>query len=487
MRFSIKFLLGFLLFLAGAGAVGYGAVTLTESLQEQRTKAETRAPEKRERVFAVSAGVIQNQDLSPTITAYGEIRSWRTLELRASSGGYIVELADTFRDGEAVDADAFLFRIDPTDYVAAAADARAAVAEAEADLSEAVQGLEVGKRELAAADMQRDLRASALNRQQDLLRRGVATSSVVEEAEMSLASAEQTAASRSQMLLASQIKIDRNRLRLERARIAQEEAERNLAETEHLAPFRGLISDVTAALGGLATPNERLALLIDPTALEAVFRLTNAQFARLLDDNGQLRSIDLTITLELDDTPLLVQGVIDRAGATVGEGKTGRQIFAKLSLDDATLLRPGDFVSVTITEPPLSNVALAPASAVTEEGEILLITDDLRLEAAQTRILRRVGEDVILADAPEGARYATDRSPQLGKGVKVRIIGDNDAAPVPAPDLVSLDPSQQEKMIAFVQANTRMPEKMKNRILTRLRTGKAPQRMVDRLTARMGG
>jgi len=487
MRFSLKFIVGLLLFLAGLGAAGFGAKTLQTGLAERRAEAAEKPATRRERVFTVVAGQIDNTEVRPEITAYGEIRSWRTLEIRASSGGYIVELADEFRDGVLVNEGAFLFRIDPKEFIAAEADARAAVSEAEADLREAIQGVEVARRELAAADAQRDLRSSALNRQQDLLQRGVATSSLVEDAEMSLAAAEQTAASRSQMLLTSEIKIDRNKLRLERARIALSEAQRDLEETEHRAPFSGLVSDVNVALGGLATPNERLGLLIDPTALEAAFRVTNAQFARLLDENGELRKIEVAVSLELDDKPLIVEGVIERAGAVIEAGETGRLIYAKIKSKAATLLRPGDFVSVSVTEPPLQNVARLPASAVTEEGELLLVDED-RLAPVRVRILRRLADDVVVAGAPDGATYVTDRSPQLGKGVKVKVIG-NDAPPVSAPevDLVTLDPEKQEKMIAWVEANERIPAEMKSRILKRLRTGKAPQRMVDRISQRIGG
>lgn len=486
MRFSLKFIVGLLLFLAGLGAAGFGVKTLQNGLAERRAEAAGKSTERRERVFTVVAGQIENTEIQPEITAYGEIRSWRTLEIRASSGGYIVDLSDEFRDGVLVDAGAFLFRIDPKEYIAAEADARAAVAEAEADLREAIQGVEVAKRELAAADTQQDLRSLALARQQDLLRRGVATSSLVEEAEMSLASAEQTAASRSQMLLTSEIKIDRNRLKLERAKIALSEAQRDLEETEHHAPFGGLVSDVTVALGGLATPNERLGLLIDPTALEVAFRVTNAQFARLLDRNGELRKIDVAVSLELDDEPLTISGVIERAGAVIEAGETGRLIYAKVEARKATLLRPGDFVSVSIVEPAINNVARLPASAVTEEGEVLLVEDD-RLSPITVRILRRLADDVVVAGAPEGATYVSVRSPQLGKGVKVKVIGeDAPSAPVTA-DLVTLDPEKQEKMIAWVEGNKRMPDEMKIRILKRLRTGKAPQRMVDRLYQRMGG
>ncbi len=486
MRFSLKFIVGLLLFLAGLGAAGFGVKTLQDGFAERRKAAAEKPTERRERVFSVVAGQIDNTEIRPEITAYGEIRSWRTLEIRASSGGYIVDVSDEFRDGVLVEEGAFLFRIDPKEYIAAEADARAAVSEAEADLREAIMGVEVAKRELAAADTQRSLRSSALTRQQDLLRRGVATSSVVEEAEMSLASAEQTAASRSQMLLTSEIKIDRNRLRLERAKIALTEAQRDLKETEHRAPFGGLVSDVNLALGGLATPNERLGLLIDPTALEAAFRITNAQFARLLDEAGTLRKIEVAVTLELDDKPLTVPGVIERAGAVIDEGETGRLIYAKINANTATLLRPGDFVAVSITEPPLHNVARLPAAAVTEEGELLLIEGD-RLSPVTVRILRRLADDVVVADAPAGATYVAERSPQLGKGVKVKVIGEGDPSAPLAANLVTLDPEKQEKLIAWVEANKRMPAEMKSRILKRLRTGKAPQRMVDRLSQRMGG
>ena len=491
MRFLLRALLGLALFAAGVGVAGYGAMTLKQSMEARQSGGGGR-PGPSERIYSVSAGVIQLETAQPEIVSFGEIRSWRTLEIRAVIGGAIVELADVFRDGAAVEKSDLLFRIDPDDYIAAEADAKAALAEARADLAEAEASIGVAERELNAADTNRDLRANALARQEDLLRRGVSTSSVVEDAQMALASAEQSAASRAQSLLAAQSRIDRSRLKVERAEIALAEARRALVETEHRAPFSGLLTDVNAVLGGLATPNERLGQLIDPTALEAVFRLTNAQFARLLDRDGRLGQIPLRITLDLDDTPLTLTGVIDRVGAVVGEGETGRTVFAKLDIDEATLLRPGDFVTVTITEPPLQNVARIPAAAASEEGEILLIGPDDRLEAARVRILRRTGDDVIISEAPTGARYVAERAPQLGPGVKVKVI-EKPASPGEAPvqptgpQLVELAPELQKRLIEFVEGNNRMPADAKDRILARLKSGKAPQRMIDRITQRMGG
>ncbi|MEM8753271.1 MAG: hypothetical protein AAGF90_09865, partial [Pseudomonadota bacterium] len=287
MRFVLRSVIGLILLAASAGLIVYAWTAVDATLAARDDAKPRRAAE--ERVFAVEIDRVALGPATPVIEAFGEIRSWRTLELRAAAGGRIVELADRFRDGSEVGAGDLLFRIDPKDFAAKVDDSAAALMEAEADLAEARQAIEVARREMQAAETQRDLRAAALDRRAGLLGRGVSTSAEVEEAELALAAAEQSAASRAQATLAAAMRIERSELRRQRAEIALEEARRDLAEIDHRAGFDGLLSDVTAVLGGLVTPNERLGLLIDPTALEAVFRVSNAQYARLLDGRGALK------------------------------------------------------------------------------------------------------------------------------------------------------------------------------------------------------
>lgn len=431
MRFLMRSIVGLCLFLSGVGAAAYGVFVLMESRQIAEKSGSAERPASRERVFAVTSGVITPETIRPEIVAYGEIRSWRTLELRASNAGRVVELAGNFRDGAAVSEGDVLFRIDPEDYASAVADAEAALAETRAEAEEAEQAVAVAEREMAASETQLSIREGAMERQRDLLRRGVATAATVEDTELSFAAAEQAAAGRAQALLTAQSRVGRAALGINRAEIALAEARRELEQTTHAAPFSGLLSDVNAVLGGLASANERMGVLIDPSALEATFRVTNAQFARLLDDAGALTDTALTVTLDLDDRPLVVPGVLDRVDAVIGEGQAGRLVFARLELSAGTLLRPGDFVTVRIVEPPLSDVARLPSSAVTESGGLLLIDDANRLSETTVTILRRTGDDVIVRGAPEGARYVRERAPQLGLGVKVRVIGDA-AAEAPA-------------------------------------------------------
>lgn len=483
MRFLVRSLSGFALIISAAGLLFWGVWTF----QDARSGAGGGGPARsgpEERVFAVELATVALGPVTPRILAFGEIESWRTLELRASSGGYLVELDDRFRDGAAVSEGDLLFRIDPDEFSMMVDDADSVIEEAEADLAEAKQAVEIARQELQAAEMQRDLRQTSKQRREDLRARGVSTAAELEEAEMALSSAEQGVAVRQQAILAAELKIERAALRLRRARLSADDARRTLAETEHRAPFDGLLADVTASLGALATPNERLALLIDPKSLEVAFRVTNAQFARLIDERGALKPIPVAVTLELDDAPLTVVGVLDRASAQIGDGETGRLLYARLDLDRGSVLRPGDFVSVSIDEPALADVARIPSSAVTEAGEMLLVDDEDRLRAFTVTILRREGDEVIVAGAPNGARYVKARAPQLGAGVKVRAVGAPEIVS-DASDHIEIDPNRRDRLIGFVEQAQRMPADRKMRVLKALRSGRAPAEMLERLEARM--
>jgi hypothetical protein len=55
-------------------------------------------------VFSAEVVTLSPGVETPVLTAFGEIRSRRTLELRAPAEGQVVELAEGFEDGGAVSA-----------------------------------------------------------------------------------------------------------------------------------------------------------------------------------------------------------------------------------------------------------------------------------------------------------------------------------------------------------------------------------------------
>ncbi|MHA3976169.1 efflux RND transporter periplasmic adaptor subunit [Halovulum sp. GXIMD14794] len=491
MRFLTRSLAGVLLLSLTLGLLAMAGGTLFRALQQSED--DDRRGGGREREFAVYVDTLSLEEATPIITAYGEVASGRTLEIRAAAAGRVQELNAAFRDGGAVSRGEVLVQIDPADARAALDLARADLRQAEAQAIEAVTTLELAVQDLAAAEQTRELRVQAFERQTAIRDRGAGTGAAVELAEVTLAQAEQAVVQRRQALAQAEAQASLSDIAVDRARIAVREAERELDDTRILAPFDGLLTATSAVPGGQVSANEKLGSLIDTSALEVAFRISNAEYARLIAREAALGDIAIRATLPLDEFPIEVSGHVDRVGAEVGTGQTGRLLYAALDGVGAEALRPGDFLVVEILEPPLSEVAVIPATAASADGGILLLTDDGRLEAAQVRILRRQGDSLIVADAPAGRSYVRERQPQLGPGVQVRAIidtggeGGGPQASAAPPQTLVLTPDRRARLIAFVEGNGRMPDEVKARLLTQLAADEVPAEVVERLESRMGG
>lgn len=485
MRFLRRSLIGIFLLAATIGLLAI-AVNTVRGAVEARMNAEPRSFPQRERIFAVNVLSISPETLQPVLTAFGELRSRQTLDLRAPVGGTVIETSPALLDGGEVSAGEVLLRLDPATAQAARDRSQADLQDAEAELRDAERGLELARDELIAAESQADLRQQALVRARDLQDRGVGTAAAVETAELSFSSAEAAILSRRQSLAGAEARVDQATTRLSRAQINLAEAERTLEDTSVVAVFDGSLSDVSVALGGRLSPNERFATLLDARALEVAFRVSTSQYARLLDESGRLPALDVTITLDVAGVDLEARGVISREGAAVGDGQTGRLLFARL--DDSPGFRPGDFVTVRIAEPALNGVASVPATAVGPDSTVLVVGEGDRLESRQTAILRRQGDDVIIrATDLAGSRIVAERSPLLGAGIAVRPIDPNQTAETASaePETVTLDAARREKLVSFVN-DSRMPAEAKTRIISQLEQDDVPAATVARLEARMG-
>ena len=485
MRFLRQSLIGLVLAAISLGLLAYAGQLVSSAVQERLAR-ETSAPPARERVFAVGVMRAEPGTETPVLETFGEVESRRRLELRSAASGRIIELADGFEDGGVVKAGQVLVRIDPADAQAALDRAKADLLDAEAEVRDAERGLALSLDEQAAAQDQSNLQQRAYERQVGLAERGVGTAAAVEAAELAAAAARQAVLSRRQAVTTAEARIDQAQTRLARAIIAQGEAQRALDDTTLIAPFDGTLSETDVVAGRLASANEKLAVLIDPDALEVAFRVSTAQYARLLDPDGRVMAAPVTATLDVSGVDLRAQGVINRSSAGSGEMQTGRLIFARL--DSARGFKPGDFVTVTVQEPPLENVVRLPASAVDANDTVLVLTGDNRLEALKVRVLHREGDDVLVR-SPEiaGRDVVETRSPLLGPGISVRPLRPEAAAMPDTPAMLELSDERRARLIAFVEANQRMPAEAKARVLAQLGEARVPARMVERIESRMGG
>jgi len=199
-----------------------------------------------------------------------------------------------------------------------------------------------------------------------------------------------------------------------------------------------------------------------------------------------LRAAEVSVTLDLLGAEMRSSGEITREAAVVGEGLTGRLLFASLASSKG--LRPGDFVTVNITEPALNWVARLPATAVSGNNQVLVIGEDERLSETDILLVRRQGDDVLVRSRElSGTQIVAERSPLLGAGIKVRVLLAEGEAPPAEPETIALDQERRAKLIAFVEANKRMPKQVKARLLAQLQEPEVRKEVVERLEGRMGG
>jgi len=479
MRFLRQGLLGLFILSVTAGLLGYAGHVLRDAVAARMAR-EAPAPERRERVFAVRTVTAETTTVTPRLAAFGRIESRRTLEIRAQVAGEIVELATGFVEGGTVEAGQFLARIDPAEAEDARERARIDLADARAEAREADRALVLARDELAAREDQVALQSRALARQRDLEERGVGTLTAIESAEYNVMQARQAVLASRQALAVAEARVDRAATAVSRAELALAEAERRLGETRITAGFSGRLSGVSAVEGGIVAVGEQMARLVDGGALEVAFRVSTAQYARLLDAAGALLPLPVTATLDSGDTTIRATGEIAREAAALAEGESGRMIFA--ALDRAPALKPGDFVRVSVAESPLDAVVRLPASALGSDGTVLAVDDDDRLEVLAVTLLRRQGNDVLLSPSGvAGREIVTGRSPALGPGLKVRRINEG------AGDTVPLSDERRARLRAQIAADTTLPEDERRRLLADLARPRVPARTVARIEARAGG
>ena len=267
MRFFGRSLIGLFMVALTAGLLALAGSTFYSALEERFSKEVKKRPA-RERVFSADVLTVKKTNISPVIYSFGEIRSNRTLELRAPSGGTIVMLSKSFEEGGIVGEGELLIKIDPADAQTSVDVARADLAEAEVQLVDARGSLQLAKDELSvdvsradlleaevqlmdssgyvklakeeliAAQNQLELKERAFTRQKDLKRRGVVTDAAVEAAELSVSSSKQAVLSRKQAFHKAEIQLEQSGNIVNRKKLNVSDAELSRREAIQKAKLK---------------------------------------------------------------------------------------------------------------------------------------------------------------------------------------------------------------------------------------------------------
>lgn len=320
----------------------FGAVKLADSMIAGKPPRKTvKQREVIPRALFVEA---QPAPHTPTISTFGNTRSFNQAIISAQVGGEIVTISDRFNTGRTVAKGDLLLEINPADYLALIAQQEAALAQAHQVLAE-----EETRSQIAVEDW--------LDSNHTL---DEATDFTLRKPQ--LAAAEAGVAS-------SQAALQKARLDLERTRIR--------------APFDAIVSQRSASPGNVVTGGSNLGTLIAREKIEVRLPLTPQQMSRLtLPSPAEGTTLSATLTSPAQPGRSWA-ALLTRTEPSVDPQNQVLFLIAEVSdpfANPASSLPIGTFVNATIEGNEISNCYQLPNSALVEDAFIWTISKDNKLE-----------------------------------------------------------------------------------------------------------
>lgn len=310
----------------------------------------------------VQAQTIRKADLPVTVVAHGNVRAWRELELTAEVTGRVLWASERFEPGMEVSEGEPLLRVDATDYELALAEAQQSLASAELTLADA---------------------------------RALSQKARVNEAQAAVVAA--------------------------KARIAR--AQRDLDNTEILAPYNAVIDTALVEVGQFISAGTGVGRILGSDKAEV--RLPLLQRDVLLIDGAE----DVSVTLSSSgggSRQLRWSGRVARIESRIDSETRVIPVVVEvpepLNTDrHATPLPFGLFVRADIAGKSLADAVRIPQSALHGDSDVFVVEDG-RLQRRTVGVERlRDGLALITAGLDDGDRVVTTRLDLMFEGMAVDL------------------------------------------------------------------
>jgi RND family efflux transporter MFP subunit len=358
------------------------------------TKPQTKPAENREITWSVAAQKVAYEIYQPRISAFGELRPRREVNLRALVSGEVIATSAGFEDGAQVSKGDVLLEIDPFTYENQLADARAQLKGAKAVLKE----------RQAAAKLARQEKARA----QKLFKKGTVSQRTVDDkntdATIKAARAEQ-----------QQSAVDRINVQVKKAK-------RDLANTKVIAPFSGFLANITAREGRVLNPNDQVGVLLDSDNFDAVFNLSDAEYGRFLERNSEVIGRPINVVWQLGGERIELKAEIERVGAQISQATRGVDVYARIDGKLPSNLRGGAFVTVELLAQPVPDVMAISKDALYGDNTLYLIENG-RLTRKTIADFIDDGAQVLLRSGLNvGDMVLMTRFNEAAPGVAVKVV-----------------------------------------------------------------
>lgn len=377
------------------------AVAVFMALKASRPEPPRAAPE--ERAWLVDSQVVEPARHHPVLTLYGEVANPDRLTVRAPLSARVASVP--VENGSRVDADALLVALDQRDFQPVLDRARANLADLEAQIRETRASQESDQ---AALALEREIVANAetaLQRNQDLRQRNLASQADVDAARDALSQARLSLNTRRERLATFEARLAGLQARRDAAAADVAAAKRDSERARVTAPAAGLVGPVEVTAGALVNTNAALLDFFPWAGFEVRALIPSSRvntIAEALAGNQPPRA-----RVRGSGRPLHLARL---AGEASGEGVTGLFEFDQPD----TALRVGQVLTVELELPAVEDAIAIPHSALYGNDHLYRIRDN-RLERVR---VERLGA----ADSRDGeVRRLLVRAPSLSAGDRIAI------------------------------------------------------------------
>lgn len=408
-------------------------------------------PEPEQEVPQQLAPLVQTVPLTPAtgaipVSVSGTVQPRDEIVISPQVSGRLTYVNPTFREGQFVQSNSILLRIDPVDFENQVRIAQADVAAQEVAVLEAREEVEIARDDLAKfaqREGERERLSSTID-ENDYAARFLPptelSQSTPANASMQVdgaAGAERTGlATREPQLRSAEAARDRAAATLTDAQTA-------LNRTRISVPFSGLVREETASVGSLVQVGQALGTVASTAAYEVRLFLTEDEAALipgLLQRSGEVIRAD--VFYDYGGLTYRWPAVVDRADASLDETTRNVEVFLRVPnplsggrLDDTgndsagsgvPPLLLGAFVRAQINGQSIDTYAEVPASALRPGNEIWVVRGD-KLHIMPVRVIQRTDEFAYVTSASigDGGRLVTSSLGTPTDGMTVRMSGEN--------------------------------------------------------------
>lgn len=370
-----------------------GAVGLVVTGPEIERSPESRAAP------AVRVIEVVPADVPLVVRSQGTVVPRTETALIPEISGRVVWIAPALVSGGFFEQDEALLRIDARDYEAAVARAQATLARAEGEV---------------------EFARKALGRRRDLAKRSIESGAELDDARRGAQVSEAI---------------------LEDARVALEQAGRDLERTEIRAPFSGRVRDENVDVGQFASRGDQLATLYATDYVEVRLPVPNPELAYLdlpLWRQGGTEGEQPLVTLRADFAGRIhtwtgrvvrTEGEIDRKSRMVNVVARVTDPYAPDEGGTRPPLAVGLFVKAEIEGRSARGVLPVPRTAVRRDEELLVVDAEDRLQMRAAEVVRRERERVLVrASLQRGDRVVATSMDVVVPGMHVQPIDEEPAS-----------------------------------------------------------